>query len=169
MEQIDQNQRNYRFHFMKDHFWMWAVLVPFGIICWVLPFVILWGLGRTSNSPAWFPYFGFIFLGIPCYLIGWIFIYSLMEGIYTRVTFCQDQITIRLPWLVFPLVPVKKSLDLYQVQKVDMFARYGTRIAVFLYYIQEGKERRFYLPRFQHDPDYQEELRILQNRFGFLK
>jgi hypothetical protein len=166
MEQIDLNKRTYRFHFIKDHFWIWAVLIPFGIICWVLPFIIFWGLGRMSNSPAWFPYFGFVFLGIPCYLIGWIFVYSVMEGIYTRVAFTNQTISIRFPSLVFPLIPVERTLDIYKIQRVDMFARYGTRIAVFLFYNQEGKERRFYIPRFKHNPAYDEELRLLKDRFG---
>lgn len=158
-----QQSRSYKFHFWKDKFWIWALVLPCGLICWAIPFVLLFGLGKISNSPDWFPYFGFLFLGIPAYLIGWIFVYSLMEGIYTKVTLTDDKISIRLPWLIFPILPVTKRIDVTKINRVNLFARYGSRIAVFLYYKnRRGKERHFYLPMFQYDPAYRQEMQALQ-------
>lgn len=137
---------------------MWALCLPIGIICWAIPFIILFGLMNTKNSPQWFPYFGFIFLGIPSYLVGWIFVYSFMEGILTKVTIADNLISIRLPWLIFPIIPVKKSISLDQIHRVDLFAPYGSRTAVFLYYMKNGKERRFYIPKFKYDPAYMDEI-----------
>jgi len=74
----DHKDRVYRFHFLKDRFWIWAVVLPFGLITWSLPFIILWGLRRAGETPDWFPWLMFFVLGIPSYMIGWIFVYSLM-------------------------------------------------------------------------------------------
>lgn len=165
MEGLLNQQRSYKFHFWKDKFWIWLLVLPFGLICWAIPFVLFIGLTNTSNSPDWFPYFGFFLLGIPGYWIGWIFVYSLMEGFYTKVTLTASQISIRLPWLIFPIIPITKRIAIEKVFKVDLFARYGTRTAVFLFYRnQHGRERRFYLPLFMHDPAYGKEMLALRDR-----
>ncbi len=159
-----QPARNYKFDFKNDRFWIWAMVLPFGLICWVIPFVLFFGLFSISNSPDWFPMFGFIFMGIPAYLVGWIFVYSFMEGIYTKVTFTENWISIRLPWLVFPLLPVVKKIDIGEVHRLDLFAHYGTRTAVYLYFYDRGKERHFYLPRFKNNPNYINEIVTIQKK-----
>jgi len=163
---LKQPARSYKFHFFKDRFWIWAVSLPIGLICWAIPFVMLMGLRNAGGTPGWFPFFGFLFLGVPGYLLGWIFVYSLMEGIYTKVTFTDEHVSIRLPWLIFPLIPVVKGIDLRQVYRINPFARYGSRIAVFLYYRRNGKERHFYIPLFKNNPAYAKEINALQARFA---
>jgi hypothetical protein len=158
------SKRTYKFNFIKDRFWMWAVTLPFGLICWAIPFVMFFGLLNTRNSPGWFPFFGFIMLGIPGYLIGWIFVYSLMEGIYTKVTFAENWISIKLPWLIFPLLSIEKRIEIGEIHRVNLFAPYGSRMAVFLYYYSNNKEKHFYIPRFKDNPAYMEEILEVKKR-----
>ena len=156
--------RSYHFDFKKDRVWMWALVLPFGLIAWAVPAVLFYGL-RATNSPTWFaPFMAFIFLGIPFYLVGWIFVYSFMEGVFSKVTSTSQWVTLRTPWLVFPLIMVTKKLVLEKVKRVNLFAPYGSRIAVFLFYLKGKKERRFYLPKFKHSPEYLEEMTAIQNR-----
>ncbi|NMC78240.1 MAG: hypothetical protein GYA59_02660 [Chloroflexi bacterium] len=156
--------RSYKFNFWKDKFWMWALALPFGLICWAIPFVLFVGLLNTDNSPGWFPFFAFVFLGVPGYLVGWIFVYSLMEGIYTRVTFAENRVSLRLPWIVFPLIPVVKKIDLERIRRVNLFTPYGSRTAIFLYFFENNKERHFYLPKFKNNPLYLDEIMAIQKR-----
>ncbi len=156
--------KTYKFDFWKDRFWIWALVLPIGLICWVVPFIVLVGLLQAENAPGWFPFFGFVFLGVPCYLLGWIFVYSLMEGFYTKVTLAESWVSIRLPWLIFPLIPVKRRIDLACIRRINLEAPYGSRAAVFLYYLKNNKERHFYLPRFNHNIPYLREMVALKER-----
>ena len=156
--------RNYKFNFWKDGFWAWILALPFGLISWAVPFVLFFGLLNTDNSPGWFPFFGFIYTGIPAYLVGWIFVYSLMEGITTRVTIADNWVSIRLPWLVFPVIPITKKIDLELIHRINLFAPYGSRLAVYLYFYKNNREHHFYLPRFKNNPPYMEEILAIQKR-----
>jgi hypothetical protein len=164
METPNPSYKTYKFNFWKDRFWMWALSFPFGLICWAIPFVLFFGLSKADNAPGWFPLFGFLFLGIPSYLVGWIFVYSLMEGLYTKVTFADDWVSIRLPWLIFPIIPIVKRIDLERIRRINLFAAYGSRTAVFLYYFEKNKERHFYLPRFKNNPPYLQMMMALKDR-----
>ena len=166
METPNHSYKTYKFNFWKDHFWVWALFLPFGLISWALPFVVLIGLSNTNNNnaPGWFPIFGFVFLGILAYPLGWIFVYSLMEGIYTKVTIAQNWVSIQLPWVIFPIIPVVKRIDLERIQRINLFAAYGSRTAVFLYYYEKNKERHFYLPRFNNNPPYLQIMKALKDR-----
>ncbi|MCX6037908.1 MAG: hypothetical protein NTW99_08450 [Chloroflexi bacterium] len=164
METPNPSYKFYKFNFWKDRFWMWALSLPFGLICWAIPFVLFIGLSKADNAPGWFPLFGFLFLGIPSYLVGWIFVYSLMEGLYTKVTFADDWVSIRLPWLIFPIIPIVKRIDLERIRRINLFAAYGSRTAVFLYYFEKNKERHFYLPRFKNNPPYLQMMMALNDR-----
>lgn len=164
METQGHQKRIYKFRFTKDGFWVWALLLPVGMICWALPAVLFIGLHKT-DSPEWFaPFMAFIYLGIPSYLVGWIFFYSLMEGLYTKVTITDQKVTLRMPWLLFPLIPVVKDIELDKIQRVNLFAPYGSREAVFLYYAKGRKERHFYLPKFKGNPTYMQEMTAIQKR-----
>jgi len=143
---------------------MWALCLPFGLISWAIPFVLFFGLSKADNAPDWFPIFGFVFLGILCYPLGWIFVYSLMEGLYTKVTITDSWVSIRLPWLIFPIIPVVKRIDLERIKRINLFTPYGSRAAVFLYYLEKNKERHFYLPRFKHNPAYIQIMMALKDR-----
>jgi hypothetical protein len=156
--------KSYKFNFIKDRFWIWAVVFPFGLIGWAIPFMLFFGLINTENSPGWFPAFGFLLLGISGYLIGWIFVYSLMEGIFTKVTIAQDWITIKLPWLIFPLIPIEKKINLANVHRVNPFASYGSRTAVFLYYYKNNKEQHLTIPKFKYNHAYLEEIDAIKKQ-----
>jgi len=164
METPNHSYESYKFNFWKDRFWVWALCLPFGLICWAIPFVLFFGLSKADNAPGWFPLFGFVFLGLPSYLVGWIFVYSLMEGLYTKVTMTDSWVSIRLPWLIFPIIPVVKRIDLERIRRINLFAPYGSRAAVFLYYFEKNKERHFYLPRFEHNPAYIQIMMALKDR-----
>ena len=164
METPNHSYKSYKFDFWKDRFWMWALCLPFGLISLAIPFVLFFGLSKADNAPGWFPIFGFVFLGIFCYPLGWIFVYSLMEGIYTKVTIAETWVSIRLPWLIFPLIPVVRRIDLARIHRINLFAPYGSRAAVFLYYFKKKKERHFYLPRFEHNPAYIQIMMALKDR-----
>ncbi len=164
MENPNHPFKSYKFDFWKDRFWIWALVLPFGLIGWAVPFVLLIGLSKANNAPNWFPIFGFLFLGIPCYLVGWIFVYSLMEGIYTKVTIAENWISIRLPWLIFPIIPVVRRIDLARIHRINLHAPYGSRAAVFLYYYRKNKERHYYLPRFEHNIPYIKIMMALKDR-----
>jgi hypothetical protein len=156
--------RTFKFNFWKDGFWAWIIALPFGLICWAVPFVLFFGLLNMDNSPGWFPYFGFIFTGIPAYWVGLIFVYSLMEGITTKVTIADNWVSIRLPWLVFPIFSITRRIDLENIHRINLFAPYGSRIAVYLYFYKNNRERYFYLPRFKNNPPYMEEILSIQKR-----
>jgi hypothetical protein len=160
----DNHSRSYKFNFWKDRFWIWVLVLPIGLICWILPFVVLFGLMGLKDQPDYFPYIGFAIVFLPAYLVGWIFVYSVMEGIYTRVNFTDDVVSIRLPSLIFPLFPIYRHIDLNQVHRANFFAPYGSRAAVFLYFYRNNKEKHFYLPRFNYNPAYQNELSSLEKR-----
>jgi len=59
-----------------------------------------------------------------------------------------------MPWLIFPLIPVEKKIGIHSIERMDLFGRYGTRRAVYLYYLKNSRQKKFYLPWFQHDPRY---------------
>ncbi len=158
MYRTESSEKSFRFDFWKDKFWIWIILSPLGFVCWVIPFFGLTGMFDFSSSPGWLPYFSFMLLGIPCYLIGWIFIYQVMEWVYTKVMINNERISVRLPWVIFPLIPVMKRLDRSRIEHVDLSAPYGTRTAVFLYYHDRKKYRHFYLPKFLHSSAYFQEI-----------
>jgi hypothetical protein len=164
METPNHSYKSYKFDFWKDRFWMWALCLPFGLISWAIPFVLFFGLSKADNAPGWFPIFGFVFLGILCYPLGWIFVYSLMEGIYTKVTIAENWVSIQLPWVIFPIIPVVRRIDLERIRRINLFAPYGSRAAVFLYYFEKNRERHFYLPRFKHNPAYIQIMMALKDR-----
>lgn len=154
----ESSEKSFRFDFWKDKFWIWVILSPLGVVCWAIPFFGLTGVFDFSSSPGWLPYFSFMLLGIPCYLIGWIFIYQVMEWVYTKVMINNERISVRLPWVIFPLIPVMKRLDRSRIEHVDLAVPYGTRTAVFLYYHDRKKYRYFYLPKFLHSSAYFQEI-----------
>ena len=164
MNQSSYPNRSYKFDFIKDRFWIWFLVLPFGLICFAVPLVVYFGLKHLNGQPDWFPFFGLVILGIPCYLVGWIFLYSVMEYVYTKVTISENQVDLRLPSLMLPILPVHKQINLDQVHRIDTFARYGSRVAIFLYFYHKNKERHFYLPKFRFDQEYLEVVKSLRMR-----
>jgi len=160
---MDKDIRKYHFNFIKDRFWIWAIVLPIGLICWFLPFFIFQGLQSTGLERNTSIAIAYLFLGLPSYLIGWIFVYSLMEGLITRVTFSSTQITLRTPWKIFPLFWAINRVGIDKIESINMQVPYGTRYAIFLYYRRKNKVRKFYLPRFNNQPNYLKEFDIYQS------
>ena len=164
MKQSSYPNRSYKFDFIKDRFWIWFLALPFGLICFAVPLVVYFGLKQLNGQPDWFPFFGLVFLGIPSYLVGLIYLYSVMEYVYTKVTISENKVDLRMPSLLLPILPVHKQINLGQVHRIDTFARYGSRVAIFLYFYQKNKERHFYLPKFRFDQEYMEVVKSLRMR-----
>jgi|LDZU01.1.fsa_nt_gi hypothetical protein len=151
---MKNNSRSYHFDLKKDRFWIWIVTLPFGLISWAIPFVLLWGLMGTGLEQSTSIVIAFIFLGIPAYLVGWIFVYSLMEGLITRVSFTDSEIIHRTPSLIFPLFWKTKKIQVSDIENINFYAPYGSRIAILLFVHRGNKIKKYYLPRFKDQPEY---------------
>lgn len=154
---MNNHFRVYHFDLIKDHGWIWLVTLPFGLVCWVIPFVLLWGLTGTGMEKSTAAVIAFLFLGVPAYLIGWIFVYSFMEVLITRVSFSDGTIDHRKPLLIFPLVWNTKKIAVTEIENVDLFAYYGTRLAILLFLRRGNKTRKYFLPQFKDQPAYLDE------------
>ena len=154
----------YHFDFFKDKVWMFALILPIGFLCWLLPFVLLWGLARSGLEMGTSIIIAFLLLGVPAYLVGWVIIYSYMEGVITRVTFTETEIRHRTPWMPFPLFWLTKKISIEKIEDIALNIPYGTRTAIYLYYHEGKKQRKFYLPRFKNQPNYLEEFRVINVR-----
>jgi len=155
--QMNNHFRSYHFDLIKDHGWIWLVTLPFGLVCWVIPFVLLWGLTGTGMEKSTADVIVFLLLGVPALLIGWIFVYSFMEVLITRVSFSDGTIDHRKPLLIFPLVWNTKKIRVSEVESVNLFARYGTRFAILLFLRQGNKSKKYFLPQFKDQPSYLDE------------
>ncbi len=156
---MNNHFRNYHFDLIKDHGWIWLVILPFGMICWAIPFVILWGLTGTGMEKGTAAVIAFLFLGIPAYLVGLIFVYSFMEALITRVSFSDGTIEHRTPFLIFPLFWRTKKIAKSEIKSIDLFARYGTRTAILLYIRKGDKIQKYSLPFFKNQSDYLSEFK----------
>ncbi|MGV8025647.1 MAG: hypothetical protein AB2L18_03715 [Anaerolineaceae bacterium] len=144
----------YRFDLKKDRFWLWIAALPLGLICWALPFISWWGLIRTGLEEGTSIFIAFLFLGLPAYLVGWIFVYSFMEGLITHVSFSDTEIYYRTPSLIFPLFWKTKKIKIADIQNINFFAPFGLRTAILLF-VQRGKKtKKYFLPRFKNQPEY---------------
>lgn len=151
---------SYHFELKKDHFWMWIVALPIGLISWALPFVLLWGLIGTGLEEGMSLVIAFLFLGIPAYLVGWIFVYSLMEGLITRVSFSDTEIFHRTPSLIFPLFWKTKKINISDIENINFQAPYGSRTAILLFVHRGNKIKKYFLPRFKDQPKYLREFQV---------
>jgi hypothetical protein len=145
---------------------VWVFLLPLGILMWLLPFSIF-----LSAIFADFPTAAKIllacgFLGIPGYLVGYIFFYNVMEGVFTRVIFSRNQIAFRTPSVIFPLWMVTKRIPVESIRKIRIGLSPGIgRDAIQVDYQTnaENKSRRLRLPRFP-DRLYLQRIRTLEAR-----
>jgi len=158
------DKHTYHFDFFRDRVWMFALILPIGFLCWLLPFVLLWGLMRSGLEMGTSIIIAFLLLGVPAYLVGWVIIYSYMEGVITRVSFTDNEIRHRTPWMPFPLFWLTKKISIEKIEDIAMNIPYGTRIAVYLYFHKGKKQCKFYLPRFKNQPDYVDEFRAINTR-----
>ncbi len=150
---------SYHFDLKKDRFLLWIIALPIGLISWVLPFVLLWGLIGTGLEEGASTVIAFLFLGLPAYLVGWIFIYSLMEGLITRVSFSDSEIFHRTPSLIFPLFWKTKKIRISDIENIDFQTPYGSRTAILLFVHRGNRIKKYFLPRFKDQPEYLREFR----------
>ena len=118
---MNNQLHSYHFDLKKDHGWLWLITLPFGIICWLIPFVLAIGLTKTGLEQGTAAVIAFLFLGIPAFLIGWIFIYSFMEMLITRISFSDNTIEHRKPLLLFPLIWRTKKITKSEIKNIDFF------------------------------------------------
>ena len=157
--EMEDHSHRYHFDLRKDYGWIWLAALPFGLVCWVIPFVLAFGLTGTGMEKGTAAVIAFLFLGVPAYLVGWIFIYSFMETIVTCVTFSDDTIYHRTPLMIFPLFWKTKKIALSEIENINFFAPYGTRTAILLFLHHGNKTRKYFLPRFKDQPDYLDEFK----------
>jgi len=156
---MGNHSRRYHFDLIKDHGWIWLIALPFGLICWVIPFALVFGFTGDGMEKGTAAVIAFFFLGIPAYLVGWMFVYSFMEALITRVTFSDGTIYHRAPLIIFPLFWKTKKIALSEIKNINFFAPYGTRTAILLFLHRGNKTRKYFLPRFKDQPDYLEEFK----------
>jgi len=163
---VENTTHSYHFGLKKDHGWMWIIALPFGLICWAIPFVLNWGLIGTGLEQDTTAVIAFLFLGVPAYLVGWIFVYSFMEIIITRVSFSDSAIYHRTPFLIFPIFWRTKKIIISEIDNIDFMARYGSRFAILLFIKRGDKLKRHFLPRFRDQPEYLKEFEAFSKNKG---
>ncbi len=156
---MGESLRSYHFSLKKDHGWLWVVTIPVGLCCWVIPFVICWGLIGTGLSQGTATIIAFLFLGIPAYMIGWIFVYSFMEVIITRVSFSDSTIYHRAPLLLIPILWRTKKIKIADIENINFSIRSGSRSAILVLFHRGNKVKKHLLPRFKDQPEYLQEFK----------
>ncbi|MGD0174187.1 MAG: hypothetical protein ABSC61_07120 [Anaerolineales bacterium] len=159
-------QVSFHFHFWKEHVWVWVLLLPLGIVCWSFPFLILLSAAFADFPTAARIMLGCGFLGIPGYLVGYIFIYNFMDFVFTRVVLSQENISFRTPWAIFPVVLRTKKIPAAGIRQIRIGLDTGMgRPTVQVEYQTENDERhrRVSLPRFK-DERYLPMIRTLQEK-----
>ena len=158
----DKNRSSFRFRFWKDRVWVWTFLLPLGVICWGMPVVVLLGL-KSSEMPIVARIMVLVFLGIPAYLVGYIFVYNFIEGIFTKVTITDQKISHQAPWVIFPLILVTKNIAIPSIHHIDLMVGYGIgRFAVQVGYQRGEKKRYAFIPQFK-DSEYIRTVVALKN------
>lgn len=56
------------------------------------------------------------------------------------------------------------KIDLGEIHRTNLFAHYGSRTAIFLFYYQKNKDRHFYIPKFKNNPAYIAQIVAVQKR-----
>jgi len=159
---------SYHFDLKKDRFLLWIFLLPIGLISWVLPFVLFWGLMDTGLEQDTSIVIAFLFLGLPAYLIGWIFVYSVMEGLITRVSFSDSKIFHRTPSLIFPLLWKTKIISISDIENINFQTPYGSRTAILLLAHRGNRIKKYFLPRFKNQPEYLQEFQAFSKERNVL-
>jgi len=59
-------------------------------------------------------------LGLPAYLVGYIFIYFFMEGLFTRVTFTLQNVHHPTPGKIFPLLLTTTKLEYVKIENITL-------------------------------------------------
>lgn len=154
MNYSKSNKKTFRFNFWQDRFWVWFLLFPIGIACWIFPIYFYFKF-QIDISPIPYFFMILIFVGIPCYLAGWIFIYKIMVWFYTRVVIDEDWIVMRHPVRLFPIIPKICKLYIPKIEHVDYSSSLGLGF-VFAFYYRNQKRLvdRFLLPNFRFDHEY---------------
>ncbi len=154
---------SYKYRFWKDHYWIWILLIPIGLISWALPVILFAGL-NSSHMPLNAIVLVVVVLGIPSYIAGCAFFYGLMQGISTRVTIHEETITLKKPWFPFPFFTRTRRIRLADISQLKMSLGFGVgTIVLFVHKNASKKIRQIPLPQFK-DTDYLREMVAIKTR-----
>jgi hypothetical protein len=160
----DQNTASFHFSFWKERVWVWALMLPLGILFWGMPAAMLFALAAPNVPEGLGIFMALVLIGIPAYLVGYIFIYNFIEGVFTRVTITDQKVSFRTPWVIFPVLLVTKNIPILKIEQVRFNASYGIgRLAVQTAYQQGKRKRVLHLPQFKDD-QYIQAMKALQER-----
>lgn len=167
-DQLIGERVSFHFHFWREHVWVWVLLLPLGIVCWSFPFLILLSAAFADFPAAARILLACGFIGIPGYLVGYIFIYNFMDFVFTRVVLSQENISFRAPWAIFPILLTTKKIPVAGIRQIRIGLNTGMgRPTVQVDYQTENDERirRVSLPRFK-DERFLPMIRALQERIA---
>lgn len=157
-------QTPFRYPFWKDKVWVWTPLLPIGILCWGMPIAMLFALASPNVPNGVRIFMALILIGVPAYLVGYIFIYSFIEGVFTKVAINDQQISYRTPWVVFPVVLVTKKIALSDIEQIRFMVSYGIgRFAIRVAYRQGKRVCILHLSQFR-DSQYIQAMKAVQAR-----
>jgi len=154
MNYSKSDKKTFRFNFWKDRFWLWFLLLPIGISCWIFP--ICFSINFRTDFPTLSSLFLFLFFaGIPCFLAGWIFIYQVMVWFYMQVTIDNNWIIARYPMQYLPIIPKIYKIYIPRIERIEYGSSFGLGFAFNLYYRDEKNYlNRFPLPIFRFNREY---------------
>ena len=160
----EQNKSSFHFRFLKDKVWVWVLLLPLGVVCWGMPFIMLAALMSPDIPNGVSIFMALVLIGIPAYLVGYIFFYNFIEGIFTRVTITGQKISFRTPWVVFPVLLMTKNIPVSNIEQIRFMVSYGIgRFAVQVAYQQGERKRILHLPQFKNS-QYIQAMKAVQER-----
>ena len=163
MQAQNHPSHSYKYRFWKDHYWIWILLIPIGLISWALPVILFVGL-NSSHMPLNAIVLVVVVLGIPSYIAGCAFFYGLMQGISTRVTISEDTISLKKPWFPFPFFTRTRRIRLADISQLKMSLGFGGgTITLFVHKNASKKIRQIPLPQFK-DTDYLREMVAIKTR-----
>ncbi len=160
----EQNKLSFRFDFWMERVWVWTLLLPLGVVCWGMPIAMLFALAAPNMPDGARIFMALVLIGIPAYLVGYIFVYNFVEGVFTRVTLTDEKISFRTPWVIFPAFLVTKRVPIVEIEQVRLMVPHGMgRFTVLVTYQQDGRWRAIHLPQFKNS-QYIQVMKALQER-----
>jgi hypothetical protein len=160
----EQNKLSFHFNFWKEHVWVWTLLLPLGVVCWGMPIAMLFALAAPNVPEGARIFMALVLIGVPAYLVGYIFVYNFVEGIFTRVTLTDEKVSFRTPWVIFPVFLVTKHVPLVEIEQVRLMVPHGMgRFTVLVTYQQDGRRQAIHLPQFKNS-QYIQAMKALQER-----
>lgn len=141
--------KTFKPRFKEDRQWIFILLLPLGLPCFVLPVLIFVAI-QSENIGSMLLAGGF--LGIPIYLVGIIPTFLFVNSCFSNVTFTEDRVIIKSPKPLFPFFLVKKTImndDIIDV--MDMRMKGDRHQFQFKYSNNGGRIRSIYLPQIKNE------------------